>query len=698
MPVSRRDLLLGLGGGAAGLAVTPVPWKLLDDLAIRTQHRRALPIPPGGEVSYRAAVCPVCPAGCALRVRCYGSRPVSVVAERSHPLAGGACALGLTLHQLAFHPLRLPSPAERRGSRLEPIPLGKAVATMAGAIAEARRAGGSVMVLDRRPGRVASRAWADLQAALPNGVLATTPGEGDTLEALGSSGPLGIDLERARTLLSFGAPVLGGWGRPGRLRALRQGLRVVQLDAWRSPSASLADEWLPIRPGAEGPLAMALAHVVVALDPAQARVSLPVREALSGFEPARVAGVVGLAPERIESLARSLVSARPSVAIGGGDAGGGPLGQDAERAIVLLNTVLGNVGTEGGLVSRRALPEPAGATQAPCVRLADVPTASVRVAILDAGDDGRALPWPALARTLRADALVVSLSPFDHELARHAGLLVPAPAPLEAHEEALATADAALASYALAAPVLPRPEGATEPVALAQLLAQALGVTLASGADAAGGAAGSHVERLKQRVAAIHDAGRGRWLARAEGGYAEAAPADPDAAWQTLVDGGCWIDTPLEARENVAEPAPLPAAATLERWRRGRADTRELALVAFAARGTVGATPPSPLLTKLYQESDLRASAATAAVHPKTAVALGLGKARRVRVASASGEVLATLHPDPLLPEGRLALSAGPDATALQPGRKLPPEGALPLAMVGADGCWRETGVTVGEA
>ncbi len=236
MPVSRRDLLLGLGGGAAGLALSPVPWKLLDDLAIFTQHRRALPIPPRGEVSFRPAVCPLCPAGCALRVRCYGPRPVSVVAEPNHPLGRGACALGLTLHQLAFHPLRLLAPAERRGTRLEPVSLQAAVAAMAGAIAEARKSGGSVMVLDRRPGRVVSQAWTELLAAVPSGVLATVPGEADTFEALAAPGDvaLGIDLERTRTLLSFGAPVLDGWGRPARLRALRQGLRVVQADTWRS--------------------------------------------------------------------------------------------------------------------------------------------------------------------------------------------------------------------------------------------------------------------------------------------------------------------------------------------------------------------------------------------------------------------------------------------------------------------------------
>ena len=54
MPVTRRDILWTLGGGLAGAVVSPVPWKLLDDTAIWTQRRHALPVPARGPVSFRA--------------------------------------------------------------------------------------------------------------------------------------------------------------------------------------------------------------------------------------------------------------------------------------------------------------------------------------------------------------------------------------------------------------------------------------------------------------------------------------------------------------------------------------------------------------------------------------------------------------------------------------------------------------------
>jgi anaerobic selenocysteine-containing dehydrogenase len=120
--------------------------------------------------------------------------------------------------------------------------------------------------------------------------------------------------------------------------------------------------------------------------------------------------------------------------------------------------------------------------------------------------------------------------------------------------------------------------------------------------------------------------------------------------------------------------------------------------VSFAARGTAGTTPPSPLLTKLYQESDLRSGAATVAISPATAGRLGLADRQPVRVESPGGAVRAEVRLDPGLPPERIALAAGPDPAALHPGTGATARGALPLAEAAADGTWRETRVRVREA
>jgi hypothetical protein len=691
MPFTRRDVLWGLGGGLAGAALTPVPWKLLDDTAIWTQRRHALPVPPRGEVAFRPAACTLCPAGCALRVRSVGARPVAVTGEPKHPLGGGACALGLTLHHLAYHPLRLTGPAVRENGRKREIALDEAVGRIATAVETARQDGRLVMVLDRRPGRVVSAAWQELLGGLPHGLYGVGSGEGETLAVLQAAlqppTPLGVDLERTGTLVSFGAPVLESWGRPGRMLAVRRNLRVVQIDSWRSPSASLADEWVEIAPGGEGPLALALAHVVAGEAPM--RTGGDVRGLLAAFSPVRVAERTGIEPGRIEALARAMGERAPAVAIGGGDPGGGPLPADVERAIALLNVVLGNVGREGGFVPRRPLPEArTGAAGATFAALGGVPAGSVGVLLLDGADDGRALPWPLLRRVLARDALVVSLSPFEGGLSGEAGLLVPAPAPLEAWDEVLPTADASVASYAVSAPVLPAPKGATDAVALVLRVAAALGVDVGQT---------THEARLRGRVDAIHATRRGRLVAREADGCADVTPDDAGTTWKTLVAGGCWIDDPQGARPVGVRP-PLPSPVSLQAWMKPAAGEPDVGLVAFAARGTAGTTPVSPLLTKLYQESDLRPSTRTAAMSPGTAARLGLAHRQPVRIESEAGAVAAELRIDPTLPPGRIALAAGPDPAGLHPETSPGATGALPLAVAAADGSWRGTRVRVREA
>src|SRR6185295_18210330 len=80
-------------------------------------------------------------------------------------------------------------------------------------------------------------------------------------------------LARSRFVLSFGADFLGTWNSPvsqsaayGAMRQGRPGVRgmFVQVESRMTLTGANADQWVPVKPGTEGVLALGLAHVILA--------------------------------------------------------------------------------------------------------------------------------------------------------------------------------------------------------------------------------------------------------------------------------------------------------------------------------------------------------------------------------------------------------------------------------------------------
>ena len=148
MKPTRRDLLAWAGGACAGLAVTPVPWKVLDDVSIWSQNWPWIPQPAHAPVDVKLSSCTLCPNGCGMRVRMANGYPVGIAGMTTHPLTQGAlCPLAFGAHQLNWHPLRLRS-VRHRGSDST---FEQARAAFTKACAE-----GPVAVVDGFPGRAAS--------------------------------------------------------------------------------------------------------------------------------------------------------------------------------------------------------------------------------------------------------------------------------------------------------------------------------------------------------------------------------------------------------------------------------------------------------------------------------------------------------------------------------------------------------------
>jgi menaquinone reductase, molybdopterin-binding-like subunit len=596
MSMNRRDAMKLAGGSALGLLFTPAPWKLLDDTAIWTQNWSWTPKLPHGEMSVKYTTCTLCPAACGMEARCCAGVPYQVAGVAGHPASAGAlCAPATAAHHLAYVP----------GRARQVLRSGKP-AKFEDLAAAAGEAQGAVAIWDRRPGRTQSEIYQRWAKSMPGGMyLATPPPEARVTDAVrrlaGDNRGYGIDWENVKTVLSFGAPLLDGWGAPGRMWQARAGFYLIQADTGASATADLANAWLPLKPGTEAELALAVAHVLL-----REQMYDPAAERAEGFTAFRQLAatatpeMTGLAQEQIEAAARRLAQQKPAVAVGGGDAAGGPLSADAETAIAALNVLLGSVGRKGGYVARRdpgpnPVPGPESAADG-----------SIGVLILDEAPGGQATPWETIRPKLKRGAVVVSLSSFPGGIARHAEWVVPAPAFLETMQEAPTPTDGTRAMFALAPPLLAAPQGAITAEEFLNRMAAARGWPKVEPLEGA----------LKVKAQALFASKRGALFTFADGGRKTAK--DAGEFWKLLLEGACWMD------EDVPAPPPgslsLPHRLPVTKHR----PVAELALITSGWKGESSGAPVSPLVGKMYQESGLKPAEACIALNPETGRANGL--------------------------------------------------------------------------
>ncbi len=369
MKFSRRDLLVWGAGAAAGLVVTPVPWKLLDDTAKWSQNWGWIPQPARAPVEVKQSACTLCPNGCGLRVRMAGGWPVGVAGVATHPVTRGAlCPLAFGAHQLNWHPERLKTVLHRG----IPSSWEDARAAFAKACGS-----GSVVVIDGYPGRAASQVLsafaekqgeyrvvrgAETRALVPYAKWSGVP-----------ASALGYALENARAVVSFGAPLLDGWGVPGRFtrlwaeKAAGQSdpqLRLIQIEPSLSPASARAYQWVSVRHGSESALASGIARVLLEEKLVAAREPMP------SMSLADAASQSGVAADAIRELARTITAQTPVVAIAG----------DENPAIAALNVLLGAAGSRGGIVRKSS-----SATSHPS---AEAAIGSARAVVLDSS-----VPW-----------------------------------------------------------------------------------------------------------------------------------------------------------------------------------------------------------------------------------------------------------------------------------------------------------------
>ena len=423
MKITRRDLLVWSAGATAGLVFTPVPYKLLGDLSIWTQNFPWIPQPAHGPVDVKESSCTLCPNGCGMRVRMAAGWPVGVAGVRTNPVSRGAlCPLGFAAHQLNWHPLRLRT-VRHRGQASS---WDEARTAFSKACAE-----GPIVIIDGYPGRAASQHFENF-VQKQHGVYRVVLGaESRALTPYEKwsgvpAAALGYDLENARTIVSFGAPLLDGWSTPGRFTRLwaeraagmaEPQLRLIQIEPSLSRTAARAWQWLAIRSGGQAAFAAGIARVMLEEHLVRASGPMP---ALTLAESAQQSGI---SPDAIRDLARMIVAQSPAVAIA----------DDDDPAIAALNVVLGAVGTSGGIVQRTK--------RAKSYLSAEPVIPSARAVLIDS-----TVPWDFVPQT---DAEVFRFGAWEGG-PNKADWLLPAPGFMEELTDIPTAPTSAVETYAVA--------------------------------------------------------------------------------------------------------------------------------------------------------------------------------------------------------------------------------------------------------
>ncbi|MGA9389566.1 MAG: molybdopterin-dependent oxidoreductase, partial [Candidatus Sulfotelmatobacter sp.] len=142
---------------------------------------------------------------------------------------------------------------------------------------------------------------------------------------------------------------------PFIVEARRRGAKLVVIDPYRTRTAACADWYLPINPGTDGALAMAMMHVIIAEDLYDAdyvaKYTLgfdELREKVKACPPERAAQWTGISAADIRKLAREYATTRPAVirlnyGVQRTDGGG-----MATRAISMLPCITGSLKEMGG--------------------------------------------------------------------------------------------------------------------------------------------------------------------------------------------------------------------------------------------------------------------------------------------------------------------------------------------------------------
>jgi anaerobic selenocysteine-containing dehydrogenase len=469
--LTRRELIQ-LGALSAGAVAFTGCQPPKHEMTAQSRTRLAEDLVAGHDTWY-ATACRGCSAGCGAIVRVVAGRAKKLEGNPDHPVnLGRSCVRAQAVVQEQYHPDRVTGPLLRTGPRgtgsFISISWDDAIARVVGQLRRLRDQGQAAEAALLTPTHEGLRArllagFAEAYGAswLRLEPLPQSPVREAASLVFGTDRLPAFDIANARFLLTFGANFLSTWLSPvhygtqyGVFRQGRYGVDdfepragsrprgyMVHVEPRFSMTAANADEWVWVRPGREGMLALGLAQVILSeglASPAGAS-TIGDSSALAAFVPERIAADTGVTAERIRSLARRFATERPSLAFAGGAAGGQTNGTENLSAVLALNLLVDNVGQPGGVLPN---PPPIAPALQSTVRASGLDewqgfaerlrAGRVQLVLIHDANPVHGLPGALrIGDALGQAPLVVSFSSFLDETTVLADLILPSHLPLE---------------------------------------------------------------------------------------------------------------------------------------------------------------------------------------------------------------------------------------------------------------------------
>lgn len=174
------------------------------------------------------------------------------------------------------------------------------------------------------------------------------------------------DIERTDLMVIMGANPAASQGSllaapdvMGLINGIRNRGKVIVIDPVRTQTAAQADEWLPIVPGTDAALLLAVTHTLFDEDLINPGPHVDgvdtMRRVAEDWPPERVSAVTGIDEDRIRKLARELAGAEKSVVYGRIGLCNQEFGSLASWLVDVINILTGHFDTPGGAM----FPKPA---------------------------------------------------------------------------------------------------------------------------------------------------------------------------------------------------------------------------------------------------------------------------------------------------------------------------------------------------